>query len=374
MHGVGADASPQVNRDLSRIAVVHEWVAAYAGSEQVFEAIAKIFPNADLYALSKEPGVNLDLGGRPVRTTFLDRPALRNHRSATLPAMPFAWRALGKAKYDIVVSSHHAFAHTNRLADGGMQLCYVHTPARYVWSPEIDERGAAWYLAPARATLRGVDKRASERVFSYAANSTAVAGRIQDFWRRDATVIFPPVRVEYFAENADDEPPTRDYILGVGRWIPYKNLHRVIEVASAVGMPVKIAGRGPDKSRLVAAAAAANVPVELIEGPTDSQLRDLYRNAACLVFPTVEDFGIVPVEAQAAGTPVVALAEGGALDTIRSGFSGILVEDTTIASLAASVLECLALDPQACRDNSLRFSSAHFSRAILEWFRRGQTS
>jgi len=348
------------------MAVLHEWVSAYAGSEQVFEAIAGSFPNADLVALTYEPGVQLALGGRHVRTTFLDRPRLRNRRSLTLPFMPAAWRALGKGQYDVVVSSHHAFAHTNHLADGGVHLCYVHSPARYLWSPEIDGRGSARVLGAARATLRRVDLAASRRVAAYAANSGAVAKRIEQFWHRESKVIHPPVRVEFFGEPTP-EPRSRDYILGVGRWIPYKNLHLVIDAANLADMPVKIAGRGPDKSRIVAAARAARVPVEIIESPSDEELRSLYRNASCLIFPTVEDFGIVPVEAQAAGTAVVALAEGGALDTVIHGTTGILVPDCDLAGLSRAALDAAQLRPLDIARHAERFARTVFVDAIKEW-------
>ena len=348
------------------MAVVHEWIDAYAGSEQVFEAIAGVFPSADLIALSSEPGVGLALAGRHVQTTFLDKAGLRNRRSLTLPFMPVAWRALGKRKYDVVVSSHHAFAHTNRLAEVGIHLSYVHSPARYLWSPEIDERGDAWALRPVKSALRSIDLAAAKRVTAYAANSTAVAERIQKFWGRDATVIHPPVRVDYFGA-APAAPPTRDYVLGVGRWIPYKNLHRVIEAADLAGMPVKIAGRGPDKSRIVAAAEAARVPVELIEAPSDDELRDLYRNAACLVFPTIEDFGMVPVEAQAAGTPVVAVDAGGAADTVRDGRTGFLVAESTPEVLSERILDVGSIDSLECQKNAARFARAEFDARMQDW-------
>lgn len=348
------------------MAILHEWIDAYAGSEQVFEALAQAFPNADLYALSQEPGVVLDTGGRDIHTTFLDRSALRQRRNATLPIMPLAWRREGTAKYELVLSSHHAFAHTNRLAGGGAHLCYVHSPARYIWSPEIDRRGAKWYLSPARTALQRVDRRAAQRVTAYAANSRAVADRIANFWQRDAVVIAPPVRVNYFGAATNAEP-SRDYLLGVGRWITYKNVHLVAEVADRLNMPAKIAGRGPDKDRVVAAARAARVPVEVIEAPSDDHLRELYRNAACLIFPTVEDFGMVPVEAQAAGTPVVALAEGGALETVAEGVSGIFAENVSVAALAEAARAAMPLAGDGPRKNAAQFSPEVFRSAVVAW-------
>jgi glycosyltransferase involved in cell wall biosynthesis len=348
------------------LAIVHEWVQARAGSEQVFESIAQSFDAADLYALSVNPEIRLKLGGRPVRTTWLNHPALRDRRQVTLPLMPLAWRCLGKAKYDAVISSHHAFAHSNRLAGEGIHLSYVHAPARYLWSSDIDSRGATALLAPARALLKQVDLRAVSRVTAFAANSTEVAGRIEEYWNRQADVIHPPVEVEYFGQGAA-AASKGGYVLGVGRWIPYKNLHLVIAAASIAGLPVKIAGRGPDKSRIVAEAERARVPVELIESPSDEQLRDLYQGAYALVFPTMEDFGMVPIEAQAAGTPVVALGAGGALDTVIDGVTGVLTPSVDPVELAAAIAVAMALKPTDCLRNAENFSRARFQLKIRDW-------
>lgn len=350
-----------------RVAVVHEWVDAYAGSEQVFEAFAQLLPDADLFALSVKPGIDLDVGGRTITTTVLDADRWRDRRGLTLPAMPWAWRQLGSRDYDAVITSHHAFAHANQLArHGGTHLAYVHSPARYIWSPDIDERGRGAGLAPARALLKRVDRKASRQVDAYAVNSVAVAERVREFWDRDSTVINPPVRVSFFSKGRV-ESPRRDYVLGMGRWIPYKNLHVVVEVADLLAMPVKIAGRGPDRSRIEAAAAAASVPVELIESPSDHELRDLYANAACLVFPTVEDFGMVPVEAQATGTPVVALAAGGALETVVDGVSGAFAADSRPHTIAAAARRAMTVGPEGPAMNAERFSQQAFGIAAAAW-------
>jgi glycosyltransferase involved in cell wall biosynthesis len=352
--------------DRAKLAIVHEWIDARDGSVKVFEELAATFPDADLYALSRDPRVELSLGNRELHTTVLNHPALRPRRGPTLPLMPLAWRAMGAGRYDGVITSHHAFAHTNRLTQTGPHLVYVHSPARYVWTPEIDGRGSGPALAPVRAALKRVDRHAARRVTSYAANSTAVAARIERFWSREATVIHPPVQVDFFGTPATS-PPTRDYLLGAGRWVPYKNLHLVIETADRAGMPVKIAGSGPDRDRVLAAARRATVPVELIDTPSDVALRELYRNAAALVFPTIEDFGIVPVEAQAAGTPVVALGTGGVLDTVAAGVSGILTESLDPHDLAQAVAAAVSLKPADCQANAQRFSVEAFRSAMRSW-------
>lgn len=361
--------STSVNRALAgaRIAIVHEWIDAYAGSEQVFEALAQMFPSAELYALSRNPSVHLKLGGRPIRTTFLDRPSLRERRALTLPIMPFAWHHLPGAEYDLVISSHHAFAHGNRLAAReGVHLCYVHSPGRYIWSPELDQRGSNPLLTPVRALLRRADLRAAKAVTAYAANSSAVSERVRRFWGREASVINPPVRVSYFAQPST-AVPTRDYVLGVGRWVAYKNLHLVVEAGDLARLPVIIAGRGPEKARIVAAAAKASVPVRIIESPNDETLRELYRNAACLVFPTVEDFGIVQVEAQAAGTAVVALNAGGATDIVVPGKTGLLVDDAAPHLLAAAIGLAADISPEQCASNARRFQAEAFAANISAW-------
>ncbi len=352
-----------------RLALVHEWIDARAGSEQVFEALAGVYPNADLFALTADPTVRLNVGDRRIHTTWLDHHKfLRHQRALTLPLMPVAWRSFRCHRYDAVISSHHAFAHTNTLARTGIHLAYVHSPARYVWTPEIDARGAGGALMLPREVLKWVDRRAARRVTGYAANSNAVAARIERFWHRESVVIPPPVRTTYFSTSCDSlNAPRRDYLLGAGRWVAYKNLHLVVDVASRLGMSVKIAGAGPERQRIIAAAHDASVPAEVIESPDDEALRELYRNAAALVYPAVEDFGMIPVEAQAAGTPVVAPRAGGAIDTVIEGQSGWLTDTLSIDALADATQNAIGLPPEGCQESAERFSESKFQQRIEGW-------
>lgn len=367
----GSGAPPR-----ARVAVVQEWLDADAGSEKVFAHIAACLPDADLVALSETPGHGVDLGGRPVRTTALDHPALRDRRGLTLPLMPLAWRALGTSVYDWTVTSHHAFAMSNRLAPAEHSLVYVHSPARYLWYPELDGRGRGPARAVARAVLRGVDRRAAQRPAAFAANSTEVRRRVRDCWGRDAVVIPPPVDTTFFsaarpregAVAGVPEAHSEGAVLFVGRWVAYKRPDLAVRLGEALGRPVVIAGSGPLEPQLRALAAEARVPVHLCVRPDAEDLRELYRRAAFLVFLGHEDFGIVPVEAMATGTPVLALGVGGAVDTVRPGVSGHLVPTVDLGTLVAGARQVELVAAPGCRDVAATFGAEAFRVRLRDWF------
>jgi glycosyltransferase involved in cell wall biosynthesis len=355
-----------------RMAIVHEWVQARAGSEQVFEFIAQQFPDADLWALTAEPGVRLDVGGRRIRTTWLDVPKVRRHRELTLPLMPLAWWTTGpRRSYDVVITSHHAFATQNKLTRAdGRHFAYVHSPARYLWHPDVDPRGQGLPQRIAAPPLRRLDRRRARDLHGIAANSNAVAARVRDAWDVDCRVLHPPVDTEFFAPGLDETievPAAPGFLLGLGRWIEYKNMARVIEVGTSMGIPTVIAGRGPLGRKLREQAREASTPVHIVESPSDALVRELLRRAGVLVFPTVEDFGIVPVEAQAVGTPVVAPRAGGVLETVLDGRTGALVEDTSTDALAEGVSRALDMDTSHCAAHAQSFSRQAFAQGLAEW-------
>jgi glycosyltransferase involved in cell wall biosynthesis len=346
------------------VALVHEWLSSRAGSEKVFEEMAAVLPSADLFALTQDPTVDFKID-RIVRTTVLQRSQyLRDHREYSLPLMPLAWKLLGPRRYDITVSSSHAFSRCFP-TNGGIHLSYVHTPLRYAWLPDLDGRGSAKWAGPARAVLRAIDRRNVPRVESFAANSTVVRERIQKFYNRDSIVIHPPVDVEYF--RSTDGVSRRDFVFCVSRWIPYKRLDLVIDAAEKVGLPVVLAGDGPLEGDLRRRANSSSVPVSIVRRPTDAQLRRLYQAAGVVVFPANEDFGIVPVEAQAAGAPVVALRSGGSLDTVLDRVSGVLVDHQDVDSFASGIEMALGLDLAGANEHIRKFSVDMFRSRILEW-------
>ena len=351
------------------MALCHEWLAARHGSEKTFEAMAGSLPHAALHALTLDPSSGLDFGGRQVRTTFLDHPRLRAlNRMLQLPLMPLAWRYATRADYDIVVTSSHACAKGFWPARAALHLCYCYTPMRYAWLAEIDQRRRRSLASRAgERALKAWDLRSVAWVDGFAAISTTVARRIEDFYGRPAVVIHPPVDTDRFTP---DDPAARDgFALAVSRMVPYKRLDLAIRAAHHLRHPLVVAGGGPDEGRLRALARDLSADVRFVISPHDEDLRTLYRRAGVVVFPAEEDFGIVPVEAQACGTPVVAFGRGGALDTVVAGETGMLVAEQTAGSLAAGMEAVLGgrFDAAACRRNAERFAPARFRDRFLDW-------
>jgi glycosyltransferase involved in cell wall biosynthesis len=346
------------------VAVVHEWFGAVGGSENVFLAIAELIPHARRYVLWAEPDTDVD--GLALRQTWLARTPLRRSKALALPVMPLVWRTAGRPEPDVVISSSHAFAHTVKLGAPRRtrHLSYVHSPARYVWSPHHDGRGGHPLLAAPRKLLKAVDVRSSRHVHAYAANSREVQRRIKRFWRRDAVVIHPPVDVEFFGGAPRDEQD-RDYLLGVGRWIPYKRFDLMIEVAAAARMKLILAGSGPLEARL--RRQAAGLPVAFEVRPSRERLRELYRGARALMFPAHEDFGIVPVEAQACGAPVVGLRRGGLLETVVDGETGYLVDAADPSAYVPLVRRAADLSTDRIRRHADRFSHTRFADHMTRW-------
>jgi glycosyltransferase involved in cell wall biosynthesis len=358
----------------TRMALAHEWLDARAGSEKAFEALARLFPDADLYALTDTLGDAFDSGGRPVRTTFLGRvPVLRSRRDLALPLMPLAWRTATRRPYDLVLTSSHACVKGFGPARDALHLCYCYTPMRYVWDPH-DRRSGLHHLAGLgpRAALRAWDRRSADRVDSFAGISTAVCERIQRCYDRPSRVIHPPVDTDFYRAGEAGESgrplPAAPFVLACSRFIPYKRLDLAMRAADRVGLPVVVAGKGPGEAQLRELAARLRVPVTFEVAPTDERLRDLYRAAAAFVFPALEDFGIVAVEAQACGTPVVALAQGGTADIVVDGETGALVEDQDVDLIAKGLQRALDIDdPAACVRQAASFSPAAFEARIRAW-------
>jgi glycosyltransferase involved in cell wall biosynthesis len=293
--------------------------------------------------------------------------------------MPLAWRTLPAVDADWIICSTHAFAHHAKFrgsAADAAKLVYAHTPARYVWVPELDGRGGGLAARAVSGLLKPLDRRRAQEPVAIAANSRFVADRIAATWGRDSTVIHPPVDVSYFRDRPEsltqaevqlvDDLPA-DFLLGVSRLVPYKRLDLVLATGQAAGIPVVIAGEGPDEERLRGLAREVDVPVVFVGKTSRPLLAELYRRARAVVFAPIEDFGIIPVEALAAGTPVIANAVGGAAESVIDGVTGAIVHEWSPAELRAAVDRASLASPEKCVARAEEFSTKVFIEKVRQW-------
>jgi len=360
-----------------RIAVVHEWLIDWAGSEQVVQQILACYPDADLFALAdflpdtlRERVLN-----KRATTSFLQRmPFARESLWKYLPLMPSAVERLDLSGYDLVISSSHAVAKGVRKRPGQIHVCYVHSPMRYAWdledqylrSPEL--RGAARQFLARRIFryLRRWDVRTAANPDALVANSRFVAARIARTWKRDAHVIHPPVDTERFTTRSDKE----DFFLCASRLQFYKRTDVIVKAfASLPDMRLIVVGDGPQRQELEAMAPAN---VSFVGYQSDDALKDYLQRAKALLFAAEEDFGILPVEAQACGTPVIAFGQGGALETVRGPETATPTGVFFPRQEPADVVEAIRLflangsrfTPGACRANALEFGIGRFREAF----------
>jgi glycosyltransferase involved in cell wall biosynthesis len=353
-----------------KVAIVHEWLESYAGSERVVEQMLELWPQADLFVVCDvlPEGERGFLKGRPVRTSFIQRlPFARKHFRKYLSLMPIAVEQFDLSGYDLVLSSNHAVAKGVITGPGQLHVSYVHSPMRYAWDLQHQylrqaglERGPmSLYTRWLLHRMRLWDRSTASRVDSVVANSRYIAERIEKVWRRPSTVIHPPVDVERFTLGEARE----DHYLIAARMVPYKRVELVVEAFR--GMPDRrlvVCGDGPGAA-LVRAAAADAPNIELRGRVPQAELVRLTRTARAFVYAAEEDFGIGMVEAQACGTPLIAFGRGGARDIVRPE-TGVLFPEQSVAAITAAVqrFETLAasIRPEACRENALRFSIAAF--------------
>ncbi|WP_082099711.1 glycosyltransferase [Demequina maris] len=363
-----------------RVGVVHEWWAAEGGSERVVEAVCEALGSDEVFTLWAD--------GRPssdrvrVAESVLARSPIRGNKVAALALAPLLWRHTKfEEQVDCMVVSSHAFAHHARIrtSPGTPKLVYVHTPARYLWEPQLDPRGAGAAMRVVAPAFKAIDRRRAQEATAIAANSQFVRERIARCWGVDASVIYPPVDVSRIQSEQDwtrrlavdaleilKQLPS-EFILGASRFVSYKALDRVIDLGEAIGLPVVLAGSGPDEARLRARAESSTVPVYWVDRPETPLLYALYQRALLYVFPPVEDFGIMPVEAMAAGTPVVANATGGASETVKMGYSGATVSTWQPDELRQAAENALRIEKQTVAKYASQFSQERFQREFVAW-------
>ncbi|WP_235522463.1 glycosyltransferase [Cellulomonas sp. Root137] len=361
--------------------IAHEWISRTGGSEKVLDAMVAAFPGAKVLTLWND-----DAGrrypGRDVQESWMARTPFRRHKALALPAMPMTWRDRDIASVDWILASSHLFAHHVSLAGAPdvPKYAYVYTPARYVWTPELDTRGAglaARALAPA---LKHIDRKRAQEPDKIAAISNFVRERIESSWLRDADVIYPPVDVrniqagEPWADTLEGrdrqifESLPADFVLGASRFVPYKRLEQAIEIGEAVGLPVVLAGDGPDRRRLEALAEDSATDVFFVGAPSDQLLYALFERAVVYVFLAIEDFGIMPVESLALGTPVIVPDAGGASETVVDGLHGAHIHELSSPEAKRDAFNrATSVSAEACRIRARDFDTERFDQEITTW-------
>jgi len=348
-----------------RVALVHDWLTGMRGGEKVLLSLARLFPDAPIFTLLHVPGsVAPELESRSIRTSFAQRlPDVARRYRHYLPLFPAAAGSLDLQGFDLVVSSSHCAAKGVRAPEGAWHVCYCHTPMRYVWDRFDDYFGRGQVSAPARLLigeiarfLRAWDVATADGVDAFVANSAFVAARVARYYRRSARVIPPPVDTEFFTPG-DGAPGAYDLV--VSALAPYKRLDLVLEAYRGTGWPLRIVGTGPEAEHLRRGAPAE---VRFLGHVDDDALRGLYRGCRAVVMASVEDFGIVPLEAMACGRPAVVYAEGGGPESVVDGETGVVFREPTAASLRAAVdsLRTLRLNSAALRARAEAFRRSSF--------------
>jgi glycosyltransferase involved in cell wall biosynthesis len=361
-----------------RVALVHDWLTGMRGGEKVLEALCERYPHADLFTLLHVRGsVSHAIERARIHCSLLQHlPAVGRYYRGCLPLFPVLVEQFDLERFDLVISSSHCVAKSIIVRPGAVHICYCHTPMRYAWDqfaayfgPERLGRIGSALARPALARIAAWDRATAARATRYVTNSQHVARRISRYYNRTASVVHPPVDTEFFRPMAHPMTrlPVRDgRCLVVSALVPYKRIEIAVDACRLAGVPLTIVGEGPERTRLERRATETRADTTFLGRLSDEEVREQYRHASLVLMPGEEDFGIVPLEAQACGCPVVALGRGGALETIVPGTTGVLVDEPTPGAFAAAIGDALSrrFDPDAIRRHAEGFGRARFGNEI----------
>ncbi len=354
-----------------RVALIHDWLNQIGGAENVLEALVRMYPGAPIFTSMYAPHI-MPAAYRAwdIRTTFMQRlPGVFTHHQAYLPFYPLAFSRVDLRGYDLILSNKSGFCHGVPIPPGAAHICYCLTPTRFLWQYEAYRareglsQAVDMVLQPVLRLLRRWDYVAAQRVHHFIAISTEIQARIRRHYGRESTIIYPPVDIGRFRPTGE---PAGDYFLAGGRLIPYKRTDLAVRACSELGLRLLVFGDGRDRAAL---ARLAGPSVTFLGRVSWEELARLYTGARAFIFPGLEDFGIAPVEAQAAGRPVIAFRGGGALDTVLPGQTGELFAEQTVESLKTVLagFDPAAYDPLACRSNAERFRVERFERELRDF-------
>jgi glycosyltransferase involved in cell wall biosynthesis len=348
-----------------RLALVHDWLTGMRGGEKALEVLCERFPEAELFTLVHVRGsVSPAIERLRPHTSFVQRlPLVKRFYRYYLPLFPTAIEQFSFDRFDLVVSLSHCCAKSIVHAGRVPHLCYCLTPMRYAWDqfdayfgPDRIGQLPSQAMRPVMARLARWDRETSGRPDRYVAISHYVAGRIRRYYNREATVVYPPVDTDFY--HPDSVPPER-FALIVSALVPYKRIELAMDACALAGIPLRIVGDGPERPALERRSTSNS---QFLGRLPDAEVRAFYRRAAVVVLPGEEDFGIVPLEAQACGRPVVALGQGGARETVVDGETGFLVDEPSAAAFADAIgrASTYRFDRVAIRHHAERFGRARF--------------
>lgn len=363
----GTDGRIPTTTDKPRVALVHDWLTGMRGGEKVLEAICDLYPQAPIYTLVHERGqVSSAIESHGVRTSFVQRlPAATRRYRQFLPLFPAAVELFDLDDFDVVISTSHCAVKSVVRTGRAIHLSYCHSPMRYAWDQFESYFGPAQIgstrsrlLRPVMAALARWDRTTAGRVDAFVANSRYVADRIRRYYNRESTVVYPPVDTAFYRpEEARNEP--RSGFLVVSALVPYKRVEVAIDACRRLDASLTVVGTGPERARLE---ASAGPNVRFLGWRSNDEIRRLYQQSTAALLPGVEDFGMVPIEAQACGCPVVALGEGGAAETVIDDATGVLVQNPSTEAFADGLERArrTVFDEAALREHALSFSADRF--------------
>jgi glycosyltransferase involved in cell wall biosynthesis len=358
------------SQNIVKVAIVHYWLVGMRGGEKVVESLCKMYPDADIFTLVASPANLSDtIRSHKITTSFLQKIGGVKHYRKMLPLMPFALEGFDLTAYDLVISSEAGPAKAVITRPDALHVCYCHSPMRYLWDLEPQYRKSAGRVARmvmsvTHPFLRQWDVTSSARVDQFVANSEYVAGRIRKFFRRDAIVVNPPVDLDQFKPSAQ----IGEAYLCAGQITPYKKIEIAVEAFTRMGKRLDVAGDGAS-DRLKAMAGPS---VQFLGPLSNEDLRQKLANTRALIYPGLEDFGMVPVETIASGRPVIAFGKGGAVETVVDGVTGVLFHEQTPEALVDAVARFEKIEttldyrsfPEKVAKFSLQSFESKMSRAI----------
>lgn len=352
---------------MSKVAIIHDWLVNYGGAERVVEAFLEIYPDADIYTLVyDEKKMGTTFSKEKVKTTFIQKfPKATKIYTKLLPFMPYAFEELDLSEYDLVLSSSSCCAKGVITGPNTKHISYVHSPMRYAWDLYHDYKNrsgklTSFFMSIFMKSLRQWDYTSSQRIDVILANSNYVAKRINKFWNRECEVVYPPVDIDRLSPNGKE---SEDFYVVFSRFVPYKRIDLAIEACKKLNRKLIVIGDGEQREYLKSLANDNTIFTGRI---SDEEVKDYLQRCKAMIFCAEEDFGIVPLEAQACGRPVIAYGKGGALETVVDKVTGVFFLKQEVESVIEGIkkFEKLNLDTNEIYNHAMKFSRERFKKEI----------